>query len=234
MIRESLEYDRFVLHGQPILDLATGRISHHELLLRMRRPDGRLVFPNEFIAVAERFGQIRGIDRWVATASIRMAGRLPGHRFSVNLSARATSDEDLIPLIRRELAENRVDPSRMIFELTETAAIADLNGAARFVATVHDLGCGFALDDFGAGFTSFSTLRRLPITHLKIDGSLIRGLSQDPINQRLVAAICEMAQALGMKTVPEYVEDEQTLLCLRAYGADFAQGYYVGKPGPLE
>lgn len=233
LIRESLEYDRFVLHSQPILDLATEQVSHHELLIRMQRPDGSLIFPDQFISVAEQFGLIRLIDRWVAIAAMRMAGAMVNHRFSVNLSARAPSDDELVPLIKRELASSRVDPTRLVFELTETAAISDLERAAQFVAAIRELGCGFALDDFGAGFTSFTTLRRLPVTHLKIDGSLIRDLSRDPINQRLVIAICEMAQALEMKTVAEFVEDEETVRCLRAFGADYAQGYYIGKPGPL-
>jgi diguanylate cyclase (GGDEF)-like protein len=234
LIRDSLEYDRFVLHGQPVLDLATSKITHHELLLRMVLPDGSLVPPGAFIGVAEGFGLIRWIDRWVVIASVRMAARLPEHHFALNLSAKALGDPELIPLIRAEIAASGVDPSRLTFEVTETAAISNMDRAVRFVTAVRELGCDVALDDFGAGFSSFSSLRSLPLTHLKIDGSLIRGLSQDPISQQLVTAICDMAQALGMKTVAEFVEDEETVRCLRTCGADYAQGYHIGKPEPLE
>jgi diguanylate cyclase (GGDEF)-like protein len=234
LIRQSLEYDRFVLYGQPVLNLATGKISHHELLLRMVLPDGSLVPPGAFIGVAEGFGLIRWIDRWVVIASLRMAARLPEHHFAVNLSAKALADPELIPLIRAEMAANGVDPSRLTFEVTETAAILNMERAVRFVTAIRELGCDVALDDFGAGFSSFSSLRSLPLTYLKIDGSLIRGLSQDPISQQLVTAICDMAKALGMKTVAEFVEDEATVRCLRTCGADYAQGYHIGKPEPLE
>lgn len=231
-IRQALEQDRFVLHGQPIIELTTGRISHYELLLRMEGDNG-LILPGQFIEIAERFGLIRAIDRWVVRSAIRIAGERPQLRFTANLSAKALTDSDLLRLIRQELQTHRVDPDRLVFEITETAAISDLRQAIQFTAAVQDLGCGFALDDFGAGFTSFNTLRTLPVTYLKIDGSFVRNLADDPVNQQLVASMSEMARAMGKKTVAEFVETEGALNYLRKCGVDYAQGYYIGKPAPL-
>ena len=236
-IREALAGDGLVLYLQPIASLRSGKVEQYELLLRMRGEDGRLIPPGAFLPVAERFGLIQQIDRWVVQQAIRMiadAGRR-GHklRLEVNLSARAFEDADLLPLVRQHLAETGIDPAALVLEITETAAIADFQKATGFMQTLRALGCRFAIDDFGAGFSSFSYLKRLPVDYLKLDGSFIRDLPRDPVDQQMVRAMVEMARGLGLQTIAEFVEDEETLQLLRRYGVDFAQGYYIGKPGPI-
>jgi diguanylate cyclase (GGDEF)-like protein/PAS domain S-box-containing protein len=236
-IREALEHDLFVLHAQPILDLASAKITRYELLLRAVEVDGELVLPGVFLDIAERSGLIQDVDRWVVRKAIRMLGehRAAGRdiTFEVNLSGKAFGDPEMLPMIQRELASAGVEPSRLILEVTETAAIANMDDAQRFVHTLHTLGCRFALDDFGVGFSSFSHLKYLPVDYLKIDGSFIRELSRSSVDQQLVQAIVGVARALGKKTIAEFVNDAETVDLLRAYGVDFAQGFHIGRPAPL-
>jgi len=232
-IREALENERFVLLAQPILDLRSGRVTQYELLLRME--DGQeLVLPEAFLDTAERTGLIQDIDRWVVQKAI---GLLREHgsalTLEVNLSAKAFADQELLPLIQRELSDARVDPSRLVLEVMETAAIANIDQAQRFLRTLKGMGCGFALDDFGVGFSSFSHLKHLPVDYLKIDGSFIRELSRNTIDQHLVRAIVGVARGLGKRTIAEFVTDEETLARLREYGVDYGQGFYIAEPAPL-
>jgi diguanylate cyclase (GGDEF)-like protein/PAS domain S-box-containing protein len=235
-IREAIENDLFVLHAQPILDLGCGEVTQFELLLRMA--DGSdLVLPGAFLDTAERTGLIQDIDRWVVKRAIGLiadheaAGR--DIRLEVNLSGKAFADAELLPMIQRELLERQIDPSRLVLEVTETAAIANIDEAQRFLRTLRGLGCGFALDDFGVGFSSFSHLKHLPVDYLKIDGSFIRDLSHNPVDQHLVRAMVGVARGLGKRTIAEFVTDEETLSLLREYGVDYAQGYHIREPGPL-
>jgi diguanylate cyclase (GGDEF)-like protein/PAS domain S-box-containing protein len=237
-IRNALDRDDgFVLHMQPILDLATDRISHSELLLRMRDEYGNLIAPSAFLPAAERFGLIHAIDRWVVRRAIEMiaegrdAARLP---VSVNLSGDSVvGDPHLLEMIEREIKQCSVDPSMLIFEVTETAAIANMPEATTFARRVNELGASLALDDFGTGFGSFYYLKHLPVGYVKLDGEFIQNLPQSEVDAHMVSAIVGIARGLGIKTVAESVSDEETIQVLRRHGVDYAQGFYVGRPAPV-
>jgi diguanylate cyclase (GGDEF)-like protein/PAS domain S-box-containing protein len=236
-VREALENDRFVLHAQPIMDLADGRISQYELLLRLDGGGGEFLLPGVFLDIAERSGLIQEIDRWVVRRAIDLlaehqsAGR--NLQLAVNLSGKAFADDELLQMIQEKLTATSVDPASLILEVTETAAIASIDEAQKFVRTLKALGCGFALDDFGVGFSSFSHLKHLPVDYLKIDGSFIRDLARNTVDQHLVQAIVGVARGLGKRTIAEFVGDAETLKLLQEYGVDFAQGYFLGRPAPL-
>ena len=235
-IRTALEEDGLELHWQPIVELASGEESHGELLLRMRS-GGRLLPPLEFLGAAERLGLIHAIDRWVVARAIAMLadGRGPAARpLSINLSGESVAgDADLLRTIERELERSGVDPSMLIFEITETAAIANIVEARAFADRVRTMGCQLALDDFGTGFGSFYHLKHLPVDFIKIDREFIQGLPRDHVDQRLVQAIVDVAHALGIRTIAESVGDAATVERLRAIGVDYVQGFYVAKPVPV-
>lgn len=236
-IREALEEDTLELHAQPIMDLASGRITQYELLLRMRTRSGELIAPGAFIEIAERSGSIRDIDLWVLRRACRMIrdeharGRVS--RMEVNVSGVSISDPDFLEMIRPELAGLGALGSELVFELTETAAVTDLANATAFVEAITPFGCGLALDDFGVGFGSFYYLKHLPCRYLKIDGEFIRTLPTSPADQVFVRAMVELARGLGKSTIAEFVEDAETLRLITELGVDFAQGYFVGRPAPL-
>jgi diguanylate cyclase (GGDEF)-like protein/PAS domain S-box-containing protein len=237
-IRRALDReDGFVLHMQPILDLATGAISHGELLLRMRDESGNLIAPGAFLPAAERFGLIHAIDRWVVHQAIQMlaASRtVPMPPVGVNLSGESVvGDPQLLDVIARELEQASVDPSMLIFEVTETAAIANMPEASTFARGVNALGASLALDDFGTGFGSFYYLKHLPVDYVKLDGEFIQNLAHSKIDAHMVAAIVGVAQGLGIKTVAESVADDETIRVLRTHGVDYAQGFHVGRPEPV-
>jgi len=236
-IRRALDEDRFTLHAQPILDLRSGRISQHELLLRMLDEDGDLLPPGSFMPSAERSGLIEEIDAWVARSAIellaereRNGGTLP---VEVNLSGRTLGDSTLPAIVERELGANAIDPRNLIFEVTETAAAVNLEQARSFATALTSLGCRFALDDFGAGFGSFYYLKYLPLDYLKIDGDFIGDLARNATDQAVVQMIVDLSRRLGMRTIAEVVEDSATLTLLREYGVDFAQGFAIGRPAPI-
>jgi len=233
-IRHALDHDGFVLQAQPILELATGDVSQHELLLRMRGDDGELIAPAAFLPSAERHDLVQAIDCWVACAAIKL---IAAHardglelRLEVNLSGKSIGDHELTRLIERELSATGIDPASLIFEVTETAAIANIDAASEFALTLAQLGCRFALDDFGTGFGSFFYLKHLPVTYLKIDGEFIKNLASNPTDQLLVQAIVKIARGLGKSTIAEFVGDAATQQLLESYGVDYAQGYHVGHP----
>lgn len=233
-IRRALEHEEFVLHAQPILDLQSGEVTHSELLIRMRDGDG-LVPPAEFLPTAERTGLITAIDRWVIRQAARLAASLTGgRRIELNLSAKSLADAGLPDYIEREVTDAGADPEHLVFEITETAAIANLPSAAALAERLTALGCHFALDDFGVGFGSFYYLKRLPLHYIKIDGDFIQSLTRSPTDQHVTKAIVGVAQGLGLRTIAEFVEDADTLALLRTYGVDFAQGFHVGRPGPVD
>jgi diguanylate cyclase (GGDEF)-like protein/PAS domain S-box-containing protein len=230
-IRQALAEDRFVLYSQPILDLKTDEISQYELLLRMETRE-KPILPGAFLGVAERLGLIHEIDRWVVTQAIRMLAENDGLRLEVNLSGRSVDDESILNLIRGELGDTGVDPARLIFEITETAAIASLDEARRFAQALAELGCSFALDDFGAGFGSFYYLKHIPASYLKIDGDFVRS-PRSRTDELVVESMVHMARGLQKRTIAEFVEDARTLEVIRAGGVDFAQGFHIGAPAPL-
>jgi diguanylate cyclase (GGDEF)-like protein/PAS domain S-box-containing protein len=235
-IQDALNNDRFVLHLQPIMELATGQIKHGELLLRMQSDRGRLIAPGAFLPAAERFGLIHAIDRWVVQRAIQLmsdsGGPVP--RVGINLSGESiVGDPHLLEMIEREIERTGVDPSKLIFEVTETAAIANMPEATQFARGLTSLGCSLALDDFGTGFGSFYYLKHLPVSYVKLDGEFIQNLPRSEVDEHMVKAIVGVSRALGIKTVAESVADEETIGLLHKHQVDYAQGYYVGKPAPL-
>jgi diguanylate cyclase (GGDEF)-like protein/PAS domain S-box-containing protein len=235
-IQDALDRDRFVLHLQPILELATGQIKHGELLLRMKGDRGKLIAPGAFLPAAERFGLIHAIDRWVVARAIQLIAETigPMPQVGINLSGESVvGDHELLRMIEREIARSSVDPSKLIFEVTETAAIANMPEATEFARGLTSLGCSLALDDFGTGFGSFYYLKHLPVSYVKLDGEFIQNLPRSEVDEHVVKAIVGVAQALGIKTVAESVADAETIALLQKHRVDYAQGYFVGKPAPL-
>jgi diguanylate cyclase (GGDEF)-like protein/PAS domain S-box-containing protein len=231
-VRNAIEDERLVLHSQPIVALATGETVGEELLVRMLDENGDLVMPSAFLPTAERFGLIRDIDRWVVSRALELIAA--GRRVSVNLSARSVSDPELTSRVEQGLRAAGADPALLVFEITETAAAADMEDVRAFAERVLRLGCRLALDDFGTGFGSFMYLKHLPVGELKIDMEFVRNVAHSAADRRLVESIVMIARALDIRTVAEGVEDEATLKLLRRYGVDFAQGWHLGAPAPLE
>ncbi len=236
-IRAAIEEDRFTFHLQPILDLRTGEIRQHELLLRMLDEQGELVPPGAFLSVAERYGLIGEIDRWVAHQAILLIAEYEARGeqlvLEVNLSGKTLSDPLMLPAIEQELERTGIDPASLIFEVTETAAVANMAVARQFAEKLSTLGCRFALDDFGAGFGSFYYLKHIPADYLKIDGEFVTRCIANRTDRHVIKALVGIAQGLQKQTIAECVEDQATLDFLRLNGVDFAQGYHVGRPVPV-
>ena len=253
-LRRALRGDLFVLHFQPIVGVADRRVSHHEALLRLAdEPDGSLIAPARFLAAAERHGLIRDIDRMVidrvtallggdssraaAAGSLtrsddRVPAATPHTRIAVNVSALSVTDPAMLSYLAERLHSRGVEPSRLVVEITETAAISNMDRAKSFCAGVLALGCEVALDDFGAGFGSFQYLKHLPFSYLKIDGDFIRRLPVSRTDQLVVRALAGVVRGMGAQTIAEFVGDETTIEMLRSYGVDYAQGFAVGRPQP--
>ncbi|MBL8397746.1 MAG: EAL domain-containing protein [Candidatus Accumulibacter sp.] len=237
MINDALTDNGLIVYYQPILDIRAQRVSHYEALVRMRTLGGPVILPGMFMEVAEDSGLIREIDRSVIRqvfgklASLFAAGK-NNYKFSINLSGVSINDPRLLAFIHDELAHHPLLPGAVIFEITETAAVSDFSAARTFMNAVRELGCAFALDDFGVGFSSFSYVKQLPVEYVKIDGSFVRTLVENPDDQVFVRALAEVARGFGKQTVAEFVEDELSLQMVRDFGIDYAQGYFVGKPRP--
>jgi EAL domain-containing protein (putative c-di-GMP-specific phosphodiesterase class I) len=202
----------------------------------MRDPDGTVAMPDAFLGVAEQFGLIADIDRWVTRAAIDILGR---HRdadltFHVNLSGSSFGDPALLQTIRSSLESADVEPSRLVFEITETAAVTNLDQARTFAEQLTAMGCQLALDDFGAGFGSFVYLKQLPFDVLKIDGEFVRHCTTTPADRVILESLVHAATGLNKQTVAEFVEDQATEDLLRTLGVDYVQGYHVGRPVAVE
>jgi PAS domain S-box-containing protein len=231
-IRDALDDDRLVLYSQPIVPLSTRGEPSRELLLRMIGQKGEVILPNSFLPVAEKYGQVWEIDEWVITqAAVLAAG---GRRVHMNLSADSIGNLDLLPQIERALTDAGADPADVVFEITETALMGNLEAGEALARGLTQIGCGLALDDFGTGYGSFTYLQKLPFKYLKIDISFVRDLMSSPASQHLVKAIVNIAREFGQQTIAEGVEDSETLDLLRDYGVDLAQGFHLGRPQPLE
>jgi PAS domain S-box-containing protein len=230
-IRDAIDENRLVLYSQPIVPLGDGRPGE-ELLLRMIGRDNEVILPGSFLPVAEKYGLIGEIDRWVITQATRRAATGRGV-IEANLSAASIGTTDLLPFIEQQIREAHADPANLVFEITETALMRDIAAGEAFACGLAALGCGLALDDFGTGFGSFTYLKKLPITHLKIDIEFVRDLVVNPDNLHVVKAIVSLARAFGLKTIAEGIEDEPALTLLRAEGVDFAQGFHLGRPAPI-
>jgi diguanylate cyclase (GGDEF)-like protein/PAS domain S-box-containing protein len=229
-LHTALTENRFVLYGQPILDLRTGQVVRHELLIRMLSEHGEIVPPAQFIPTAERFGLIHEIDRWVTTAGLRLAR--DGTAVAINLSGPSIGEQLIIAAVRAAIADG-LNPANVTFEITETAALSNVTAARVFTDTLTGLGCSVALDDFGTGFGSFTYLKHIPAQYLKIDTEFIQGLANNKTDQQVVKAIVDIAHSLDKLTIAEGVEDAETLTRLKDYAVDQAQGFHVGRPTPL-
>jgi PAS domain S-box-containing protein len=229
-IREALDEDRRVLYSQPIVPLRGG-VPSAELLIRMVGRDGEIIGPDSFLGVAEKYGLITEIDQWVIKQAVRLAAA--GHHVGANLSAESLVNLDMLALIEREVQESGADPGKLVFEITETAIMSDIDTCHAFARGIVALGCGVALDDFGTGFGTFTHVKKLDIKYLKIDIEFVRGLTENAANQHVVKAIVNLAEGFGCETIAEGIEDAETLELLREYGVDYGQGYFLGRPAPL-
>lgn len=233
-IREAVKQNRFALACQPIIDVKSGAIDSYEVLIRMIDENGELVMPGGFLPSAERFGLAADIDKWVIAHAIATLAeqrkQAPRLRYALNLSGQSLTDQSVIDLIVEQLKRSALEPEALVFEVTETVAIADMAVAEGFLARLQEIGCETALDDFGTGFSSFAYLKDLPVNTVKIDGRFVKNLAASPVDQAMVKAMNEIAHALGKRTVAEFVENEASLALLREYGVDYAQGYHLGRP----
>ncbi|MFN8113606.1 MAG: EAL domain-containing protein [Solirubrobacterales bacterium] len=225
----ALDRDELVFWGQPVVDAGTGAIHHHELLIRMER-EGETIGPGAFLPHAEQTDLITLIDRWAVRKGCEFARERP---VAINLSARSLSTPELVSAVEAGIADG-APAANLIFEITETAAVENLEAANELVESLTELGCHVALDDFGTGYGSFTYLKHLPVTELKIDIEFIRGVADNPTDERVVRSIIDVAAIFGMHTVAEGVEDERTLEVLRGLGVDYVQGYLLGRPAKME
>jgi EAL domain-containing protein (putative c-di-GMP-specific phosphodiesterase class I) len=243
-ISRALSEGRFHLYAQPIAPLAAGRDGpwHFEILVRMLDDAGRAVIPDRFIPAAERYILMPAVDRWIINRLFGLQAenlrawhaREPDRfLFAVNLSGTSVLDDGFLRYLKRQFTDWDVPYPTICFEITETAAILNLTHARDFMEELASLGCQFALDDFGAGFSSYAYLRDLPVDYLKIDGSFVRGLTEDPVNRAMVESINHIGHVLGLQTIAEWAEDEATLAELRDLAVDFAQGFIVGESLPV-
>lgn len=234
-IRQAIHEERLLLYCQPIVDLANHEVSRYELLVRIGgEPGAAPLLPSTFLSVAERFGLVQSIDSWVIRRAITLLAEhsRPGPPLTlhVNISAKSMSDPNFAAITEAALAGAAIEPARLIFELTETAAIANLEEATILVGRLRRAGCRFALDDFGAGFGSFSYIKYVPFDFLKIDGDFVRNLAAGSIDQLVVKAIVGIAKGMGKKTVAESIENADVTRLLRDSGVDYGQGYHLGRP----
>jgi diguanylate cyclase (GGDEF)-like protein/PAS domain S-box-containing protein len=241
-IQNALEQKRFCLYSQDIAPVAGTSLhgKHMEVLVRMLDENGKIVSPLSFIPAAERYNLMPTIDRWVIhtafsrLAQLRKSGQWgPNDLCAINLSGASLGEESTLTFIIKEFQQFSVPYSNICFEVTETAAISVIAKAAQFMQELRKLGCKFALDDFGAGMSSFAYLKHLPVDLLKIDGSFVKDMATDPIDAAMVEAINHIGHVMGKQTIAEFVENDEVLVQLRRIGVDFAQGYGIAKPAPF-
>ncbi len=236
-VRRAVQEGLFVLYCQPIIDLTSNTVFQWELLLRLPGDRGELILPAQFLYTAERSGLISEIDRWVSSEALKLIAsqRDDGRevRLAVNISGRSVGDPELLALIKQGLEETGIDPASLILEVTETAAIANMDRARGFATKLQSLGCRFALDDFGAGFGSFYYLKHIPFDYVKIDGEFIRNLPASITDQLILDSIVQMSTGLGKHTIAEFVGDQETVRTLKEHGVDYGQGFHLGRPIPV-
>lgn len=238
-LNQALEEDRFKLYAQTIVPLDSSTNKHYELLLRMIDEKGKIVPPNAFLPAAERYNLIKQLDTWVVENTLSLLAASPAfvnhiHFISINLSGQSLTDTPFLDFVIKQLQDTKIEGNKICFEITETAAISNLNSAINFITTIKELGCQFALDDFGSGLSSFAYLKNLPVDYLKIDGMFVKDIAVDPIDHAMVKSINEIGQVMGMKTIAEFVENDEIKGMLREIGVNFAQGYGIDKPKPFD
>lgn len=236
----AFDADSFVLYAQPIAHVAGDRVvSHYEILLRMSDEHGRPIPPGAFIPAAERYNLMPTLDRWVIRQTLMMLREAQGDlafppvECAINLSGQSLTDDKFLEYVVDLFDETGIPCENISFEVTETAAVANLSRATRFISILRGMGCSFALDDFGAGLSSFGYLKNLPVDYLKIDGGFVRDMVRDRVDRAMVESINEIGHIMGLKTIGEYAEDESVLLALERAKVDFAQGSGVGVPQPF-
>lgn len=236
-IKNTLKDNRLLLHYQPIIDLVSGHPVMYEVLVRMQDENKKIILPAAFMPAASRFGLMVDIDRAVIHNAMEELARFRklGHdiRFTINLSGHVFNDTKLVGYVGGNLEKNGLDPSMIVLEITEQVAVRQLVQARGLIQELMALGCQFALDDFGAGFSSFNYLKHLPVDYIKIDGGFIRNMANDPVDQAMVKSMIQIARAVGKQTIAEYVQDGETLTMLHELGVDYAQGFHIGKPAGM-
>ncbi len=241
-IESAFDQNRFLLYQQPIVRVGASpgeKPLAMEILLRMLNPEGNLVTPDQFLPPAERYNLVSVIDRWVVRSSFRWLASHPAPESlpsmtTINLSGASVADPLFLDFVLEQLHTPNLPANSICLEITETVAITNLSKARRFIAELRDAGCLFALDDFGSGMSSYGYLKDLPVDFLKIDGQFVRDMDSDPISLAMVRSINEIGQLMGKKTIAEFVANEETLGLLKMIGVDYAQGYLLGEPAPLD
>ncbi len=240
-LRLALEESRFCLYAQDMIPVSPSHPSerHQELLLRMIDDDEQIVDPMAFIPVAERYNLMPAVDRFVISTAFAQCARVvaqerhvDAHRWAINVSGASLSEDDFLDFVRTQFIVSGMPHAAICFEITETAAIANLDKATHLIRELKALGCGFSLDDFGSGMSSFAYLKHLPVDHLKIDGSFVRNIAGNAIDRAMVEAINKVGHVMGITTIAECVEIPQTLAVLREIGVDYAQGFAISRPHP--
>lgn len=234
LIKSAITDGHLVLHLQPIVESATGKVQCYEVLARIKDLDGSLIYPGAFLPIAEQFGLISELDRSIVKKTVSLLEERPDLTLFVNVSQTSASDRDFLEYIKRTLRTSWVDPSRLGFEITESAAASDSAAVSEWVLALKELGCPIALDDFGTGYSSFLRLGSLPVDFLKIDGAFVKDMDTDPTHRAFVQAMNEMAHAVGKRTVAEFVENDKIRAIIKELGVDYGQGYGLGKPAPAE
>lgn len=234
-IHRALDEDRFLLYTQSIKPLVNSDKKHFEILVRMKNEEGEIIPPGAFLPAAERYNLITKVDRWVINHTFQLLANnidfLNDISFiSINLSGTSLTEKNFMSDVIEQIQDSSIDATKICFEITETAAIANLNTATRFIKTLKQLGCSFALDDFGSGLSSFGYLKNLPVDFLKIDGMFVKDIVEDPINHAMVKSINEIGHVMGMKTIAEFVENNNIKTKLIEIGVNYAQGYGIEKP----
>jgi EAL domain-containing protein (putative c-di-GMP-specific phosphodiesterase class I) len=240
-LNQALEQNRFELFRQCIAPLGGRGRLHCEFLLRLLDDDGQRILPGVFIPAAERYNMMPALDRWVVEHAFDFLANQPksasgpdAEVFFINLSGATVSDGQFAEFVTEQLRAHRLPATLIGFEITETAVIADLSSAMNFIEQVKRLGCRVALDDFGAGLSSFSYLKTIPADYIKIDGGFIKDMLHDPMDHAIVDAINRIGHVAGLKTVAEFVESDAVIQRLTEIGVDYAQGYGIQRPVPLQ
>ena len=234
-IQKALEKNRFCLYAQPIVPLAHNGEKHYELLLRMETKKGKMFSPDEFLAAAERYDLISQLDNWVIEKAFKLLAEHPVflnqvESISINLSGHSLSKDETLDFIISQLDKYQIEGNKICFEITETAAISNLRIATRFISKLKKLNCRFSLDDFGSGLSSFGYLKNLPVDYLKIDGMFVKNIVTDSIDHAMVKSINEIGHVMNMKTIAEFVENDEIKGMVREIGIDYGQGFGIGKP----
>jgi len=238
-LNEALDKNQFVLYWQPIVPVSNvSQRVHYEVLIRMLDDAGKVIPPGMFLPPAEKYGMSARIDRWVVNTIFSFCKANPGMAESlsmcaINLSGQSIGNEELLNTIISHIKERVIRPDKICFEITETAVVTNLLDATRFIEALKQYDCKFSLDDFGTGMSSFSYLKSMPVDYLKIDGSFVRNIDSDPIDFSLVKSINDIGHVMNKKTIAEFVENDAILARLSNIGVDYAQGYGIGKPEPI-